>query len=84
MATTMALRKIRPDVAIIITSGLDREKEEDTSHRIKAAAFLQKPFTAETLLTQVHDVLMAQNGAVKAPSADAEISKPEVVSPAVV
>jgi CheY-like chemotaxis protein len=59
LATTMALRKIRPDVPIIVTTGLDQEKDEDTSRKIKAAASLQKPFTAETLLTQVHAVLMA-------------------------
>lgn len=57
VATTMALRKINPDVPIIITSGLDQEKDEDTSRRIKAAGFLQKPFTAETLLRQVHSIL---------------------------
>jgi PAS domain S-box-containing protein len=59
LATTMALRKIRPDVPIIVTTGLDQEKDEDTSRKIKAAASLQKPFTAETLLTQVHAVLTA-------------------------
>jgi DNA-binding response OmpR family regulator len=40
-----------------VTSGLDRDKDEDTSRQIRAASFLQKPFTAETLLTQVHAVL---------------------------
>jgi two-component system cell cycle sensor histidine kinase/response regulator CckA len=57
VATTLALRKIKSDVPIIVTSGLDQRKDEDTSRRIKAAAFLQKPFTAETLLRQVHTVL---------------------------
>jgi hypothetical protein len=57
-----ALRKIKPEISVIITSGLDREKEEDTSRRIKASAFLQKPLTAETLLTQVHAVLTGKNG----------------------
>jgi CheY-like chemotaxis protein len=65
IATTIALRKITPEIPIIVTSGLDREKDEDTNHRIRAAAFLQKPFTAETLLTQVHDVLTAQNAPSK-------------------
>jgi PAS domain S-box-containing protein len=60
VATAMALRKIKPGVRIITTSGLDHETDEDTSHRIKAAAFLQKPFTAETLLTQVHSVLTSK------------------------
>jgi CheY-like chemotaxis protein len=73
LATAMALRKIRPDVRIIITSGLDGDKDEDTSHRIRAAAFLQKPFTAETLLTQVHDVLTkkSEEGGPQAKGAEA-------------
>jgi len=62
VATAMALRKIRPDVRIIVTSGLDRDKDEDTSRQIRAASFLQKPFTAETLLTQVHAVLKEKSG----------------------
>ena len=57
VATVMALRKIRPDIRVIVTSGLDGDKDEDTSRRIRAASFLQKPFTAETLLTRVHAVL---------------------------
>jgi two-component system, cell cycle sensor histidine kinase and response regulator CckA len=57
LATTMALRKIKADVPIILTSGLDHDREGDTSRRIKAAAILLKPFTAETLLKQVHAVL---------------------------
>jgi two-component system, cell cycle sensor histidine kinase and response regulator CckA len=60
VATAMALRKIQPDIRIIITSGLDQEKEEDTSRRIKKAAFLQKPFTAEKLLVQVHAALTTE------------------------
>jgi CheY-like chemotaxis protein len=57
VATTMALRKIKADVPIILTSGLDHDKDGDTSRRVKAAAILLKPFTAETLLKQVHAVL---------------------------
>ena len=57
VATVMALRKIRPDIRVIVTSGLDGDKDEDASRRIRAASFLQKPFTAETLLTRVHAVL---------------------------
>jgi len=60
VATTQALRKIKADVPIIITSGLEQHKDGDTSRRIKAAAFLQKPFTAEALLRQVHTVLTAK------------------------
>ncbi|HXT10803.1 MAG TPA: response regulator [Candidatus Angelobacter sp.] len=84
LATTMALRKIKSDIPIIITSGLDREKDEDTSHRVKVAAFLQKPFTAETLLTQVHNVLTAQGGEAKLQTADAGDSKRPVAAAVVV
>jgi len=62
VATAMALRKIKPDVRIIVTSGLDRDKDEDTSRHIRASSFLQKPFTAETLLTQVHAALTKKSG----------------------
>jgi CheY-like chemotaxis protein len=60
VATTMALRKIRDGVPIVITSGLDQDKDAEMNRSIKADAFLQKPFTAETLLTQVHAVLAAK------------------------
>ncbi|HWD91292.1 MAG TPA: response regulator [Verrucomicrobiae bacterium] len=66
VATTMALRKIRADVPIIITSGLSQDQDTDTNRRIKAAAFLQKPFTAENLLTQVHAVL-TREGSTRLP-----------------
>ena len=78
VATTIALRKITPAIPIIITSGLDRDKDEDTSHRIRAAAFLQKPFTAETLLTQVHSVLTTSNSQTTGAGA----SKRNAMSPA--
>jgi two-component system cell cycle sensor histidine kinase/response regulator CckA len=61
-ATAMALRKIKPDIRIIVTSGLDRDKDEDANRQIKACSFLQKPFTAETLLTQVHAALTKKIG----------------------
>lgn len=57
IATSVALRKIKPAVPIIITSGLAEQRDEDTDRRIKAASFLPKPFTAETLLAHVHTVL---------------------------
>lgn len=62
-ATAMALRKILPDIPIIITSGLSHDQNTDTGRRVRAAAVLQKPFTAETLLTQVHSVLSRSGSA---------------------
>ena len=57
VATGLAIRKISPNVPIIIISGLDPQKDEDTTRRLRAAAFLPKPFTAEVLLQLIHDVL---------------------------
>jgi CheY-like chemotaxis protein len=79
-ATTIALRKINTDVPIIVTSGLDHDKEGDTSRRIRAAAFLQKPFTAETLLTQVHTVLTGKNNPQAKASPDAAEHGPEAAA----
>jgi CheY-like chemotaxis protein len=76
VATTMALRKIRPDVPIIITSGLSQDQDTDTSRRIKAAAFLQKPFTAENLLTQVHAVLTGAGNAGGSRASGAPVAAP--------
>ncbi|MGC3960515.1 MAG: response regulator [Verrucomicrobiota bacterium] len=56
-ATVSALRKIRPDVKIIATSGHDLKKGGGTELRLKTAAVLEKPFTVEHLLTIVHEVL---------------------------
>jgi len=56
-ATILALRKIRPDLKVIITSGHERRKEMEAERRVNADAFIEKPFTVEKLLTTVHDVL---------------------------
>jgi PAS domain S-box-containing protein len=57
VATVGALRKIRPDIPIIVASGSEQEKEDDAWRQLKPRAFLRKPFTAETLLRTVHEVL---------------------------
>lgn len=56
-ATIVALRKIRPDVKVIMTSGHDLKRGGGTEMRLKAAGVLEKPFTVEKLLTTVHEVL---------------------------
>jgi len=56
-ATVLALRKIKPDLKIIVMSGYERRKELETDRRVNANAFIEKPFTIETLLTTVHEVL---------------------------
>jgi PAS domain S-box-containing protein len=55
-ATVMALRKIQPDLKVILASGSEKEME-DILKEIKRDAFIPKPFTKETLLKTVHEVL---------------------------
>ena len=55
-AVIQALRKIRPDVKIIVASGSEREVE-DLRKQIRTDAFISKPFTNENLLNTVHQVL---------------------------
>jgi PAS domain S-box-containing protein len=56
VATVAALRKISPDVRIIMASGSEGEFEE-ARQRAKVNTFIQKPFTTESLLETVHGVL---------------------------
>jgi PAS domain S-box-containing protein len=58
-ATIRALRKIDPGVKIIATSGLAAHGKEKEAGRLGVDAFLFKPYTAETLLYTLRDVLRA-------------------------
>jgi CheY-like chemotaxis protein len=71
--TVTALRKLLPEVPIIAISGLDQEKSDDLSSDIPAAAFIQKPFTADRLLTTVDQVLKSQRAITgnRLPASDA-------------
>jgi hypothetical protein len=60
-ATIRALRKIDPGVKIIATSGLAAYEKEKEAGRLGVEAFLFKPFTAETFLSTLRNVL----GAIK-------------------
>jgi PAS domain S-box-containing protein len=55
-ATVAALRKISPQIKIIIVSG-SKPSGENAKQHFHADAFVMKPFTDETLLKAVHDVL---------------------------
>ncbi|HEU5124402.1 MAG TPA: PAS domain S-box protein [Verrucomicrobiae bacterium] len=55
--TVEALRKILPDIPIIAISGLDQEKNNELERDISAAAFIQKPFTADCFITAVSKAL---------------------------
>jgi CheY-like chemotaxis protein len=56
MAIMVALRKIRPDLKIIVTSGSEMEVQR-ALQGFKTDGFMAKPFTTEKLLKMAHDVL---------------------------
>jgi len=56
-ATIRALRKIDPGVKIISTSGLARREQPKEAVDLGVNAFLTKPYTAETLLRTLREVL---------------------------
>lgn len=57
VATAQALRKLKPDLKIILFSGHQRVKKSETDVQMKADAFIEKPFTVEKLLSVVYEVL---------------------------
>jgi CheY-like chemotaxis protein len=58
-STIRVLRKMDPNVKIIAASGLmDNEKVKDATG-MDNIIFLMKPFTAEKLLTTVHNLIVA-------------------------
>ncbi len=57
--TMEELRKIKPDIKVIIASGTEKELENALPY-IKTDAFILKPFTSEKLLETVHEVLNGQ------------------------
>jgi CheY-like chemotaxis protein len=56
-ATIRALRKINPQVMVVATSGAEWQGQAAEATGLEVQAFLQKPFTAETLLRTVGEVL---------------------------
>jgi CheY-like chemotaxis protein len=57
LETMQQVRKIRPDVKIIITSGYTRQQIEDRFARIDPPdGFIQKPFEMKALQEKLHDV----------------------------
>jgi two-component system cell cycle sensor histidine kinase/response regulator CckA len=55
-ATANALRRINPDIKIIIAGNSEKEAE-DIKERVSVNAFMAKPFTVEKLLNGLHQVL---------------------------
>ncbi|MFO7714979.1 response regulator [Desulfosarcina sp.] len=58
LETMQQIRKIRPDIRIIITSGYARQQIEDRfAHVAPPDAFIQKPFEMKALKEKLHDVI---------------------------
>ena len=51
------LRRIRPQVPIVLCSGIGADEATSRLQKEQLAAFLQKPFTIEELLAAVRDAL---------------------------
>ena len=75
-STIRALRKISPGVKIIASSGLGNDSRIAEVESLHVEAFLTKPYTAETLLTTLQDVLSGKSTGVAArqPSTKEELS----------
>jgi CheY-like chemotaxis protein len=58
-ATIQALRKTCPGLLIIASSGVASQPSLDEIKALNVSAFLQKPFSTQTLLNTVHQVLGA-------------------------
>lgn len=57
MAMTRALRKINPNLKVIATSGLTTNEQTAEMQSLNVNAFLPKPYTAETLLVTMSEIL---------------------------
>ena len=60
-ALTRALRKINPQVKVIIASGHGNESHLAAVRRLGVNAFLAKPYSRQTLLTTLRNVLLKQS-----------------------
>lgn len=60
IATSRALRKMNTNVKIILASGLRHNEPSIPKFDFKIQGFLHKPYTAETLLKTLHQVLSNQ------------------------
>ncbi len=58
--TIQVLRKMKPTVRIIASSGLASDRNSATGKELGANAFLVKPYSAEQLLETIHSVLHKQ------------------------
>ena len=56
-ATVRALQKLNPEVRVIVCSGLHATSDPAELAGLTVQGFLRKPYTAEALLTTLHDAL---------------------------
>ena len=56
-ATIRALRRMKPNVRLVVASGLASQARVGEVQHLDVQAVLRKPFNAETLLTTVHKIL---------------------------
>jgi PAS domain S-box-containing protein len=56
-ATIQVIRKLSPDIKVILCSGLKSEQKKEDAERVGAQTFLAKPYTAETLLKTIAEIL---------------------------
>ncbi|MGH9456379.1 MAG: hybrid sensor histidine kinase/response regulator, partial [Thermoanaerobaculia bacterium] len=61
-ALIVALRRMDPTVKVIASSGLDDEPRTARAAQAGVAHFLQKPYTAETLLQMIRRAIDSRNG----------------------
>ncbi len=52
-----AIKKMGPDVLVVAMSGLFNNEQTSALRNLNVDALLTKPFTAETLLTKLHEIL---------------------------
>jgi PAS domain S-box-containing protein len=68
VALIRILKKIKPTVPIIVSSGLASDKGRGNSkaelNALGVTAFIQKPYTVEAILRAVHDLLSASAGSL--------------------
>src|SRR5207244_2976044 len=56
-ATISELKRLNPDVRVIAASGLMTDERMMRASQAGAVAFLRKPYSAETMLRTIHQVL---------------------------
>jgi len=61
MATIAALKSINPEVKIVGSSGLTSDGGVSKAMAAGIQHFIPKPYTAETMLNTLHEVLNGKN-----------------------